>query len=69
VIFDELTVANSSAVSVDSDVTTVAERDRKIRFKHRVSKMYTEVRFTGSWVTQDYNVVKLGVFFPFVSEF
>ena len=50
-IFDELTVANSSAISVDSDVITVAERDRKIRFKHRVSKMYTEVRFSGSWVT------------------
>lgn len=47
-IFDELTFENSTGSCVDSNFSTVAERDRKMRSKHRVRKMYTKVQVTGS---------------------
>ena len=68
-IFDELTFANNRGSCVDSSFIPVAECDRKMRSKHRVSEMYSKVRFTRSWITQDYNVVKLSGFIPFVFEF
>lgn len=37
--------------------------------KLRASKMYTKVRVTGSWITQDYNMVKLNGSIPCVFEF
>jgi len=64
-----LTVANSTGSCVDFNFITIAECDIKIISKHRVSKTYTTVRFTDSWITQDYNVVKLSGFIPFVFEY
>jgi hypothetical protein len=69
VIFDELTVANNNGSWVALISSLSQKVIKKVRSKHRVSKMYTKVRVTGSWITQDYNTVKLNGFIPRVLEF